>query len=353
MATLTVGQNSGFNFLTINAAVNAAAAGDTIAVQAGTYTNDFVTTQVSLNLVAVGGLVSMVATVPAPNGKGIIVADNDLSVTGFVFSGATDADNNGAGIRQEFGNLTVTDCLFKDNQDGMLVNGNPSSTTTIRHSEFSHNGAGDGYSHNIYVNGVKSLTIDDSYFHDAVVGHEIKSRALSTTITNSRIQDNTTGSASYDIDLPNGGVALIKNNTIQKGPGSPNNVLITFGEEGGVYSNSSLTVDSNIIVTDRANGVAVQNKTGYGAVLSNNSVFGFLPTSFVSGTVAVSGTTQLSTRPTLDVSAVTLIAPVQTPTPTPTPVPVPVPVPTPTPVPNPHLRPCRHPHRRWHLTRWC
>ena len=200
MATLNVGQGANYQFNTIGAAVAASAAGDTVAVRAGMYVNDFVSSYRSVNLVAVGGVVTMASTVSAPNGKGIIDSYASLSVDGFAFTGATVGDNNGSGIRQNAGNLTVTNCLFKDNQEGILTNGDLSATITIKHSEFDHNGAGDGYSHNIYVGASKALIIDDSYFHDAVVGHEIKSRSLSTTITNSRIQNNATGSASYDID---------------------------------------------------------------------------------------------------------------------------------------------------------
>ena len=63
------------------------------------------------------------------------------------------------------------------------------------------------------------------------IGHEIKSRALNTTITNSRIYD-LNGTASYSIDLPDGGNALIQNNIIQQGSSSHNPIIITAGEEG-------------------------------------------------------------------------------------------------------------------------
>ena len=104
MATLKVGQSSGFQYSTIGAAVRAASAGDEVDVQAGTYTNDFVSVYVPIKLVSVGGVVAMVSNVAAPNGKGIIDAYADLSVNGFSFTGAQDADYNGAGIRQNVGN---------------------------------------------------------------------------------------------------------------------------------------------------------------------------------------------------------------------------------------------------------
>ena len=101
------------------------------------------------------------------------------------------------------------------------------------------NGAGDGITHNLYVNEIALLTITDSYFHDVNMpglqasdpaGHEIKSRAEDTVITNSRIFDLNSG-ASYSIDLPNGGNATITNNVIEQGPNTQNPYIIAYGEE--------------------------------------------------------------------------------------------------------------------------
>jgi hypothetical protein len=107
---------------------------------------------------------------------------------------------------------------------------------TISGSEFDHNGlpASDpryGLSHNLYVNNVTSLTVTDSYFHDALGGHEIKSRAQTTVITGNRIQDGPTADTSYSIDTPNGGQVTITGNVIEKGAGAVNRYGIHFGGE--------------------------------------------------------------------------------------------------------------------------
>src|SRR5204863_1559204 len=116
-------------------------------------------------------------------------------------SGAQVSDRNGAGIRYAGGNLILNNDYSHDNQEGLLANSAPAGSITINHSEFAHNGDGSGFTHNLYVSEIGTLSIDNSYFHDAVVGQEIKSRADNTIITNSRIQDEN-GSASYSIDLP-------------------------------------------------------------------------------------------------------------------------------------------------------
>src|SRR4051812_36912724 len=184
MATLTVG--AGKQFGTLASAVAASHDGDVIDVQAGTYTNDFATINTKITIEGVGGMVKLVATQPIPNGKAILVTNTDVTLDHIEFTGATVADGNGAGIRYQGGALTIKNSYFHDNQDGLLAASVAGGTISISNSEFAHNGAGDGLTHNLYVNEIAKLTIDNSYFHDAVVGHEIKSRADMTVITNSR-----------------------------------------------------------------------------------------------------------------------------------------------------------------------
>ncbi|MFL5254635.1 MAG: hypothetical protein ACJ8AI_17415 [Rhodopila sp.] len=249
---LTVGVSK--QYTTVAAAIAAAEDGATIQVDAGTYTNDFATITHQVTLQSVGGAVNMLATEPLTNKKGILVVDASTTIQGFSFSGAAISQsdgNKGAGIRYEAGNLTLINDSFTNNQDGLLATPFVAGTGTIdiENSEFANNGAGDGYSHNVYVGEVASFTFYQSFSHDANVGHDIKSRAEVTTITNSRIEDGA-GTASYTIDLPNGGAAVIRNNVIQQGANSQNPSIIAYGEEGNLHANSSLTVANNTIVND-------------------------------------------------------------------------------------------------------
>jgi len=75
-ATLTVGP--GQNYSTIAAAIAASADGDSILVQAGTYTNDFAEISTTISLAAVGGRVTMKATEKLPNEKAILITDVDV-----------------------------------------------------------------------------------------------------------------------------------------------------------------------------------------------------------------------------------------------------------------------------------
>ena len=101
----------------------------------------------------------------------------------------------------------------------------------IRRSRFFRSGAGDGYTHNLYIGEVRSLTVTGSYLWGADVGHELKSRAATNTIIGNRIADGD-ATASYSIDLPNGGRSLIAGNVIIQGPSSENSTLISYGAEG-------------------------------------------------------------------------------------------------------------------------
>ena len=297
MSILTVG--AGQTFITLSAAIAASHDGDVIQVRAGTYTNDFATIDTRITIEGVGGMVHLLATVSPPNGKAILVTNTDVTLTNLEFSGAQVPDNNGAGIRYQGGNLTINNCFFHDNQDGLLSAADPLGSITINNSEFSHNGAGDGFSHNLYVGAIGTLTINGSYFHDAVVGHEIKSRALTTIIQNSTIADGPTGTASYSIDLPNGGNATITGNVIEQGPLSRNPAIIHFGGEGTPYAGSSLLVSNNKILNDLSSPstAAILNQTAITVDFTNNQVFGLTPAQIANGPASQSGTIFLTTEP--------------------------------------------------------
>ena len=132
-------------------------------------------------------------------------------------------------------------------------------------SEFAYNGdktgPNAGYTHNIYIGAIARADIEGSWFHDANVGHEIKSRAAITIVNNTRVTDGPTGTASYSIDLPNGGLASITNDQIEQGPDSQNPAIISYGEEGSTIAGSALTVSNTVIENDLTAHVPVGVRT--------------------------------------------------------------------------------------------
>lgn len=289
MATLTVGTGNGFEFSTLASAIAASQDGDVIQVQAGTYTNDFAAITTSITIEGVGGLVNLVATVPPLDQKGILIIGQDgtpgpnVTIDNVSFSGAAISDDlggNGAGIRYQSGNLTLNNTYFFDNQEGLLADADPNGTITINNSEFNNNGNANppssGVEHNLYVGAIQQLTIDNSYFINPIVGHDIKSRAANTTIENSRIVD-PNGTGSYEIDLPNGGNAVITNNVIEKAAGSQDNpYFIAYGEEGNLYPSSSLSVTGNTLINDFGSGAnLLLNDAGLTPTVTGNTAYNF------------------------------------------------------------------------------
>lgn len=175
---------------------------------------------------------------------------------------------------------------------------------TNNNSEFADNGVevptADIFGHNIYVGNIATLTINNSYIHDAKVGHEIKSRAHNTTILNSRIYDGPSGTGSYSIDLPNGGNGVIRNNVIEQGPVSENPKIVGFGEEGGVYASSSLTISGNTILNDETSPLLLYNPTTVTAQITGNQFFGLTSTQIASGPNVQSNNQFLASEPALD-----------------------------------------------------
>ena len=138
------------------------------------------------------------------------------------------------------------------------------------------------------------------------MGHDIKSRAANTTIENSRIDD-PNGTGSYEIDLPNGGNAVIENNVIEKGADAGNANFISFGEEGGLYANSSLNVTGNTLINDDGvNANLVVNDTTVAVSVTGNTAYGLTSGQLVSGPVSSPEDNTLdaqSSEPALDTSA--------------------------------------------------
>ncbi len=311
-SVLTVGP--GQEYATLAQAAAVVQSGDTIDIQAGTYTNDFATISGNVTIQGVGGTATFVATETPPNDKGILDLTGNITVDNLAFTGASvpaSLGGNGAGIRYESGNLVLNNDAFYGNQDGLLANPDPTGSIIINDSYFSDNGSGTGYTHNLYVNEVGTLLINSSTFTDAQVGHEIKSRALNTIITNSTIADGPGGTASYAIDLPNGGNATIVGNLIEKGPNSENPTMISDGEEGGIYPNSTLTVSGNILLNDLASpsSLAVMNDTTNEAEIQGNAIYGLTSAQIASGPATIADNSVLASEPALPALSATVQSP--------------------------------------------
>ena len=256
---------------------NVVQAGDTIEIDAADYIGqESLAVWFANDLVirGVGGRPHLIADGAYIFGKGIwVLAGNDITVENIEFSGASVPSENGSGIRVDGFGFTIRHCYFHDNENGILSINTPNNgDILIEHSEFAHNGFGDGFTHNVYINSANSLTFRYNYSHHAIIGHCLKSRADQNFIYHNRIMDEQTGISSRLIDISNGGFSIIMGNLLMQGPNATNNNLIGYGLEGLTNPLPELYVINNTFVNKRAAScifLSIQNGTSI-ANVSNN-----------------------------------------------------------------------------------
>jgi hypothetical protein len=254
-------------YKTVAAGYNAAAAGDTIEIDSATYTGSQGWVSISKNNLTIRGVGPTRPVLDAAGGatasKGIfVVSAANLTVENLEFANAyipSSLGLNAAGIRyQPSGSpatLTARNCYFHHNQNGILGGEGASTDIVLENCEFHRNGAGDGYSHNMYIGNGRSLTLKHCYVHDAYLGHEVKTRARTNYILYNRIS-NESGTAARELQLANGGPAYVIGNVIYQGNGG-NSQIITYGDEysiGGANLNPYLYIVNNTIINQRASG---------------------------------------------------------------------------------------------------
>jgi hypothetical protein len=235
---------------TIARAATLARPGDRVEVDAGEYFADVAVWQRDrVTVRAVGGRVRLLAQGAAAEGKGIwVVRAHGMRVEGFDFEGARVPGRNGAGIRFERGSLLVRDCRFLHNEMGLLTNNDAASVLEVEDSEFAHNQRPDGHNHNLYAGRIARLSVKGSYFHHARSGHLLKSRAALNQIHGNRLTDEVGGTASYELEFPDGGVAHVVGNLIAQSQETQNSILISFGAEGYHWPRNEIVLERNTLV---------------------------------------------------------------------------------------------------------
>jgi hypothetical protein len=248
----------------------AAGDGDTIEIDAkGDYKGDVCAIWKSrLRIRGVNGRPKIDAAGKAAEGKAIwVVKGGGTVVDNIEFTGAAVGEFNGAGLRQEGKDLTVLNCYFHHNENGILTSWDVGEIR-VEHSEFGWNGHSNGGSHNIYVGGTARFILNASYMHHTVGGNAVKSRAVENIITYNRITQET-GDGSYELDLSEGGRALVMGNVIQQGVESVNEHMITFGMEK-VRPDSRMLLIHNTVVNIRPNAKFFLQGPGTVIVARNN-----------------------------------------------------------------------------------
>ena len=276
-ATLEVGP--GKPFAVPSAAAAVARDGDRIAIGAGSYSDCAVWTANDLTIEGEGADSTLITGTPCGGKALFITRGNAIVIRGLALTNAHVGDFNGAGIRAEGGDLTVEHVRFVNNEDGILAGSLPGRTIIVRDSAFIGNGTcagGGGCAHGVYVGQIGLLRIERTRFFETREGHHIKSRAERTEIVGCDIADGTFGSASFSVDIPNGGAVLVLNTHIQKGPKSQNHTAaIMIGAEGVSQPTPDIVVQGNVFLVEGTyDAYLVNNVTATEASLRGNTLQG-------------------------------------------------------------------------------
>jgi hypothetical protein len=248
--------------------------GDIVEISAGTYNGDVAVWGANnLTLRGVGGRPHLKANGASAEGKAIWVIRGNATVENIEFSGVKVEDHNGVGIRQEGSKLTVRNCYFHDSEGGILTSNDPNMEVVIEGSEFANSAS--EFMHNIYVGHIRSFRLESSYVHNAKAAHNVKSRAATNYILYNRIMDEETGSASYEIDLPNGGRSFVIGNVIHKGRDAENSSVIAYAAEKPDQPSQEVYIVNNTIVSDLRETVFVNvHNAPTRALIINNLLVG-------------------------------------------------------------------------------
>ncbi len=247
----------GLEIKTLAEAAQRARDGDVLEVQAGDYAHDVaVWPQSRLTLRAVGGRVRLIAEGASAQGKGIFVTQGErMRIEGFDFLGCRVPDENGAGIRLEKGSLFLKNCRFRDNENGVLTSADPNARLEAEDCEFGPVVRHEGQNHNIYVGPIAYFRAQGCYSHQGQAGHLIKSRAAVNHIFYNRLTDELGGHASYELEFPDGGLAVVIGNVIQQSATTENPHIISYGAEGYRWPRNGLFLVNNTIVDQRSAGI--------------------------------------------------------------------------------------------------
>ncbi len=273
--TLEVGP--GKQYPAPSAAVAAAQEGDKVEVYPGQYFDCAIITKNNVTMEGVGDWSQIVMTDKACQGKALVITHAaNVTIRNMTLTRARVPDANGAGIRGEGPGLVVDHVRFVNNQNGIL-SGFDQGTMTVKNSYFEKNGACENScAHGIYVGHQDLLRVENTVFRDTQHAHHIKSRARRTEVINCDIQDGPTGTASYEIEAPNGGALIVRGNTIVKGPNAENHTAaIMIGSEGVDQPTSEITVENNTFRNDGSfPTIFVDNLTATEAQVVNNRISG-------------------------------------------------------------------------------
>jgi hypothetical protein len=239
--------------MSMPAALERARDGDEIQVLPGKYTGPVgVVTQRRLTIRGIGKRpVFSGEGKPIEGGALLTVRDGQVRLENLEFTGARAPDGDAAGVRFERGRLEVRGCAFFDNEYGLVTGRARDAVLDIHSSEFGRAPRQrGGLNHLLFVGPIARLAVQGSRFYGGFEGHMLKSNARENFIAYNMIRDGADGEASYQIDLPSGGLASLVGNVISKSPRGQNPVLVSYGSEGRLWDANSIALTHNTLISE-------------------------------------------------------------------------------------------------------
>jgi hypothetical protein len=236
---------------TLAKAVAVARPGDVIEVVPGTYHETFAVTQPRIVIRGFRGRahIDCAGLRPVADKACILLAAADITLEDLEISGAqiSGAGNNAACVRNEPDlDFKLSKITCHGSQNGVLTNG---GKIVIEGSEFFDNGW-DGSTHNAYFSGnCLSVTVRNSKFHDARIGHEFKSGCAVTAISNTSFH---AVKAARALDLPDGGAVTVEGGEIRQEITVQNAEMIGFAAESCRVPGKMTVHGTHIIGTSRS-----------------------------------------------------------------------------------------------------
>lgn len=242
-----LGVGPGQRFSRLADALREARDGDTITLAEGEYRGDVGVLQGrGVTLRGLGRGAVLHADGRDAEGKAILVVRAEARVENLEFRGCRVPSGNGAGIRFERGRLELRRCRFLDNENGLLSANEADMALDIRDCVFGDSPRHMGrLHHQLYVGAIGRLRLERSRFFNGFRGHLVKSRARENFILGNRLDDGPTGEGSYELEFPNGGLAVVAGNRIVQAPGTNNPAMLAIGAEAGPGSTGRLVLARN------------------------------------------------------------------------------------------------------------
>lgn len=227
--------------------------GDTVLIQPGTYRGDVaVWLQQALEIRGIGPRPVLIADGEVAEGKAIWVLRNGrFRIRNIEFRGARSPVGNASGIRFERGTLDLADCVFEDNQMGLLTGNEADTELRVANSVFGHAPQGGPMlPHLLYAGRIGRFVLEGSRFLEGHRGHLVKSRARVSEVRYNWLADGPGGTASYELEFPEGGDVEVVGNLIAQSAATENPAIVSYGAEHGRWPVNRLRLAHNTLIND-------------------------------------------------------------------------------------------------------